>query len=908
MSSNLTGTEGPQPSDIPEVEIPPVDFVAGGKNLGVGLSQSGWDDKLLQKITDHVRQWLAAGLGFFLKYIFQVLGFALRVLTDGTNNAEESLAELSTIMINHLLGVKVATDAVKMRRNGEPTHPDIETLGTLVMQRFMAAFDDGGSIEPGDAAAKKFVNRAIAMSVDGWALDAIIDWFPHEILDFDKLASLDDKLRQAMGLGRMTRAVLHPAINILAVTPYTWKLNKQYRPKLLSDSQAVEQFLRGNWTDAELREELAREGWSDKRIDALIQEHTKLLSLEELAFLERYSGWPRANAIGMLRAAGWSEALADLRLNIVKSKELQAIKHECALAAAAAFVRRDIEVDQFMQILSENIADDDLRHQMQVSAATRRELNVTYLSEGQAEQAIILGFWNIQQYTDHLKRKGFSDDDILTMQLLVQEKLAHASDVQSKKDAAAKAHAAAAAAKAAAAKARQAQLDAQRAHKDLSIGQVHRAVVRGELTISQYHDFLVRDGQAQEDIAVLLGLVQAEQAQYAAAAAKRAKADTKLAVTSLTSAQLEKAVETGAMTIDDYQQILAAQGVASGDIAILLDAVRTNVQARADAEARRLAIAAKLEHKGISLSQFEAAVRHGLRSMADFKQFLADNHYGIPDQASIVGLLQARIDADTAAAALKTKVAAALGAKHIPVAALEQAVRRGLRPIADYRAALTSSGVIPGDVDTLVALLQGQMDDATAAAARKAANTARLAAKGISLANLERAARLGIIPVARYQAALAAENLPAEDQDVMVALLSADIARTQAAQQKAADAEAKLRNRPVPLADLKHGVLLGIRPIGDYQLELQTAGYDADAQDALVKLLQDEIDQKKAADARKAELDAKRSEKEVSRAQFEAAVKAGIKTIDDYAAFLQELGYGDEDQALLLSLLSGKLS
>jgi hypothetical protein len=56
-----------------------------------------------------------------------------------------------------------------------------------------------------------------------------------------------------------------------------WHVNKLYRPELLSTALAVRQFTRGKWTREQLDEELARQGWSADRVDALIHDGTQRL-------------------------------------------------------------------------------------------------------------------------------------------------------------------------------------------------------------------------------------------------------------------------------------------------------------------------------------------------------------------------------------------------------------------------------------------------------------------------------------------------------------------------------------------------------------------------------------------------------------------------------------------------------
>jgi hypothetical protein len=901
------GLEGQQPTDLPEVDVQPADFVASGKAIGEGLQQSGfWDAPIANLINGSV-QIASKLLGWALTYIFDVLAYFLRIILLGTNKAEDALAEVCSLTLDHLLGIEITAEAVKVRRDGKQTHPAVSQLGEQVMGQFLAAFSDGSQLQPDDAAAKKFVNRAVAMSVDGWTMDAVVDWIPHELLDFDKLASLDDKLRAAIGLGRMTRAVLHPALQILAVTPYEWKLNKQYRPKLLAASEAVQSFYRGQLTQVQMSEELARQGFSDDRIQALLNLHYPAPPVADIVLFVEQGTWTMDQALPWFQKHGINADEANRLVQASKLRQQTASYREIVNFMVSKYVNHDIDTQPFLDTMAKYIPDPDIRHAAVESASVRRENNPTLLSHGDAEQAFILGFWTVPQYTEWLQRKGFTDADVTTMQLLAQEKLREVSDAKKKRDDAAKARTAAAAARQAAALARQQKLQEQRAHKDLTLAAMHRAFVTGQVTLTVFHDFLVRDGQAPEDIQVLIELAQAERAAYQTAAAKRARAAAALQVTGLTHAQLEKAVEEGAITMDDYASALQQEGYSDSDIATLVKLAQTNIEARADAATRRNAIAAKSAVKHLSLSQMEMLVRHGRRTMAQFTAYLAAEGYTPEDQALLSGLLSDQLATDKAAAGKRAEVEAKLTHKNISLAALEMAVRRGIRHMQDYQAALLAAGINATDVQTLVQLLQVKINDDQAAAARKAAIQARSTNGGVALTTLERAARLGIVPSATYQAALAAAGASALDQEILLALLQHDIERTQLAEQHQAEAAAKLKNRVPSLADLKRGVELGIRTMADYQLALQTAGFNADAQELMASLLQDQIDMKKAAAERKAQLDLQPSEREVSRADFEKAVKQGIKTIDDYSELLQQRGYGAEDQAILVDLLSKQL-
>lgn len=907
MSSFAPGAGGSEPPPISVDDVQPPNFRAIGQDIGDGVASSNYTKKRLDGLEGIIVSWVAAVLAYVLGKFINIIGYFGEILVKSREELDPSIAKLASEGIADLFGQGLPAAQWEALHDKGTRKQIAQLVGDQILRGLAVdlANAPAGTIEPSDAPAKAYLTRMAELSIEGWfesVVTGIVSEHP-----FEKLGELKEQVSSTFGFSRLTRRVLSPAVDVLVADPFKWQIQKQYRPKLLSEGSAVEMFLRGNLSREELDEELGRQGYSDRRINALIAESQRALSTGEVLTMF-YSGyWTYGQATSYLGQRGYSEDVATLLIQQEKQRLMQDARQKALDDATRSYIDRFIELPEYSKFVDAAIVDADIRHEILTQAAARRELNKSRVSEAKAEEAVVLGFWNIDQYTDHLRRKGFNDDDVLTMQLLVQEKIREASDKTAKQEKAAKAAAAAKAAKQAAAEQRLAQLDAARSHKDLSLSTVHRAYVQGKMTLAQYHDFLTQQNQAAADIETLLDLAQAERADYQAAQAKKARVDQKLAVTSLSTSQLEHSVEIGAMTIEDFQSILVKEGITEGDVALLVKSVQTNVQAKADAKARHDAVAAQLATKGLSLAQEEQAVRQGLRSLGDFKKYLAFQKYGAADQVTLAGLLQDRIDADKAAEAKKEAAAAKLQSKSISLPALELAVRKGLRPITDYQKALADSGVVPADVQTLVALIQSKLDDDKAIAARKAEILAKQHDRGLALTTVERAARLGVVSVDVYRQDLVKAGLQQGEQDVMLELLQAEQARIAQAKTKQQQAAEKLKNKPVPLAEFKKGVLLGVRTVAQYRIALQDAGFDADAVDLLVSLMQDQAEQYKAGQARKAQLDAQRGVREISRQEFERAVQAGLKTLADYKAFLVEQKYDEEDQGILFDLLTAKV-
>src|SRR5262249_270497 len=155
---------------------------------------------------------------------------------------------------------------------------------------------------------------------------------------------LKDTMAQMFGLGRLTRRILGPAIDALVRDPLLWYVNKAYRPTLLGASAALQQLTRAKWSDAQVREELARQGYSDDRIAALLNEQRKFLATGDAYTLFR---------AGLLTTDAFSQNLRDQGFDAVTAAQVfTAHEHGTTIGiddntvapAVRAFVDRRIDL------------------------------------------------------------------------------------------------------------------------------------------------------------------------------------------------------------------------------------------------------------------------------------------------------------------------------------------------------------------------------------------------------------------------------------------------------------------------------------------------------------------------------------------------------------------------------------
>lgn len=891
MSDYAPGTEPIMTPPPVEIEVPPANFKQVGKQVGQGVKEAGIGDDFLLKAQVVVAEQAAKLLNWFLLHFMKIISYLAGVLLKAREGLEPGLSKLASLALSDLFGTPVNEGAFQRMGDAASRAQMAELVGTQLLNGLTGniAGATPGQIVPTDGPAKNYVTKMADLAVQGWfekIVMGIVSEHP-----FENIGELQDVVTKVFGIERISRSVVRPLVDAVVVTPFEWKVNKDYRPKLLTAAQIIEQFYRGRWTREEVSEELARQGFSDRRIDAMVNGQYPSQAVTDILLFVEAGQWTEDVAVAAMLAQGVPETEARNKLLAVNLRKAVAAREDYMRASTAAYIDRKLDYVTFSRDIDMVGMVSPERDWYVKAASLKRELNYPLMSEGDAEQAVKRGFWTFTQYTDYLHLKAFSDDDITTKMLLLQDAIQLDEAAKEKREALEKQRADEKAARDAEAKQRRAELDEQRSHKDLSIATVERAYVRGRLTLDQYREFLEKDKQASDDIQTLLNLAAADRADYEEAGQKREMANRKLSATSLTMQQLEKAVELGDLTIDDWRGVLTQQGIEGRDLDILQHELQVNLQERVDAAKRRAEIEAKLAVKTISLDQVERAVRRGLKSMTEYTTFLAGQGYGVEDQGVLVGLLQATIDDEEAARQKRADIEAALKIKKISLADMERAVRRGVRPIADYRALLVASGLALNDVDTLVALLEDTIAQDELAREKQAEIEAKVGVRRVALNDVARAVRLGLVPIALYQEALNREKMPADDQQIMLSLLGVDIDDTAAAKAARAAAEEKTKNRPVPLSEVAKAVRQGLRSIGEYQGALLREGYATDAVDLMVSVLQEELDQLAAAKAKREELDAKKTEPELTRAELERAVKAGVRQIPDYRQYLVDQGY-----------------
>lgn len=907
MALGIAPTPLPPP-DVPQIQIPAPKFTDIGKEAAAGVADSSLIGKLWKLLVDFIPSIVSAIIGTLLRWSITISVYIARLIIRGEERAEPAFGQLAATAVEDLFGVSVDPRAVGGRGNRGARTAAAASIGSGILRGLFSGGEvtGGGALQPSKAGAEQFLTTVTQLALEGWLEGWLVEAL--SVGQLEKFADLDDIMAQVLGLGRLSRRVMGPAAEVLVTTPFEWLMYKAYRPKLLSTGEAVRQVIRGRKDRAWLTEELGRQGYSEERIEALLSAQQKFLDVADLDYLVSHRRWTREQAIQHLRDQGYTAEIASTLLALEEDRRLDGFRRQFAEEASARYVARDIGRDQFQRILQTSGLPERDQRMMDLVAGLRRELRFKQLTAGEVEQAVKRGILTLDEYRAYLLEAPYTLRDAQVLELLLLTEIRTEAEASEARKQLAKIQAEAR-------RQREAELARRREEaarlaefRGLSLSNIEKLVRAGIRTLEDYRAFLAALDFAPAVIEDLTELLAGELERAEEERALREELRLQAEARQVGLAAIERGVLTGVLTIDDYQQALIDRGVTQENRELLVRLLQADIVRAEEEAARRGQVEADLRLRGISLADMERAVRAGIRTLDSYKAFLGSQGFDADAQDILARLLEREIAADEAARKAREEAARRLVVRGISLDDLERAVRAGIRTIADYRAELTRQGFTLEAQDTLTRLLELQIaQDQAILKAREDARR-RLAERDLSLDDLERAVKLGIVSIDIYRAALAREGFDAEESGVLVALLLAGVAEIAAARKRREEAEAALKARRVSLADMESAVRAGVRSIAEYGALLQVEGFTPEAQQTLIALLQVTLDQDRAAALKRLKAEAAFALKRIALGDLEKAVILGIVSKGAYQNALSREGFPLEDQVVLLALLDAEIA
>jgi hypothetical protein len=897
----------PAPGDLPDIQAPAANFTTVGQQMEQGKQAAGPDQGFLAALGTMLQNVLAWLIGMIVNAAMWIAAKLAGILAKGEEGNQAEFGELAAASISNLFGVSVSPVAMGARGQVASRQQVYAQVGSAIINAMIGAGGASGSgpLTPSAAAANNYIGAVTHLAIEGWIEEWLVDATSLHVLG--RFGELKDTLNHILGIGRLSHEALKPLMQVILQTPLTWALMKSYRPSMVGAAQAWQQYVRGKWSLDQVNEELARAGYDADRTEALLNAQRVGYSVLELDYMIARNFCTQDEAVTNLQNQGYETAVAQMSLAVQGDRRMDGYRHTMADELVTAYADHKIEDADMSSLLGTIFLEDRERTMIMNLAQIRREVNITKLTLPEIALHIKHGIQTVDDFRTRALEMGYSDEDETNLELELLYEVKSAADAATQKALVAKQKADAAVAKTAAAEAKRQAAALMLSFGKISLAREELLVTKGIRTLDSYSQWLRDHKFPAQDVADLTTLLGDKIGASSKDAATKTTLVKAAAAKKLSIPDLERAVKMGLMSVDEYRSQLAAAGFSDDDRNLLASMLQKELDSAATAAQLHTETAAELEAKQVSLADLELAVRDGLHDLTWYSEQLSSRGIDDDNVALMTDELQTKLQSDGAAVTLHTTAAKTLAKKKVSLADLDKAARNGLITLADYSAALAADAYAPSDVDMLVGLLQLQMDIDQKAAATHAAAAAKLATKSISLADIERAVKLGVTSIATYKAALTREGFSDDDQGILVQSLLAQIAATAARQKLAAAAQKKAVVKKISLTDLAKAVRLGQRSMADYQQTLADLGYGAADQASLVALLQAQMEQDQIAQAKTAAAAAKLADKGLSLSQWEQSVVAGVRTIAEFQTWLLSSGEVQEDVDAICALLALKM-
>lgn len=830
-----------------------------------------------------------------------------RGIAEGENLAAPAMARLNALAINDLLGTNISESTMAGPGAGRKVAGDI-AIGDAILRSFATA---GGAIQPDDAPAKKYLSLMVGYSMEGWLegwmFQAVTQLFSLGQVNLDKFAELDDILANALGLGRMSSRIIRPYVRTLVETPLQWKVNKTYTPTLLSAAEAARQFFRGRWTREQVNEELGRQGYSTDRIEALLNGQRKTVSASDILYLQRDGGMPRATAELMLKEMGYDAETIVLLFAAEDARRYRAMLEQTANVAGAAYIDGHMTSAELQAYLSEIYPQPEERALFMSLLEAKRIAGRKRLSKADVEDAVKRNILSMIDYRRWAEAEGYDADSIMTLELLLAAEIGDAAEQARRRAEIERQREEAEKKRKEEAEKRRLELEARRAASIPPLADLKKAVIRGVVPIDRYSAQLRALEYPAADISFLVQLLQEDR-----------------------DAQLEKEEQAAALALLGPQRDLSIGDLTRAVVAELLSPAELMARARdagydadeaallgalaaqqrddaREAKRRREEAAAAAAKRGLSLAQAERAVLHGIWTLGDYGGWLKSAGFDDFTISILTALLRTTMETQTRAVARAAAIADDVKTRNISLAQIEQAVIRGLRPIDEYRRVLQEGRYSDVDQQLLIDLLTSKILDAGAADAARATIAAASKNRRVSLAQIERAVQLGTVSLDAYRAWLADVGYTGIDAEILIDATVSDLRRVRADEELHTALLDKVGARAGDVVELERQVIAGDESPAAYVAllrALRVADADVDRLVARLQLLAaDDADARALAEI----ADNTLTTRGLSMAQWAEAVRAQLRTLDDYAAFLTTQGFDAADVQILTTLLAGDL-
>lgn len=391
----------------------------------LGQNDAGWFSNIWANFWAAFFIGLARLMNEIASALDEVLGFVGKFFLLGQGEKNSAFYDLAGTILEDLTGVPVDKAALKSSTFGSGRIAGMQTFGAdlynLLAQEF--APKNGNLETPDVAPAQIFLGFLMNFAIRQGNIEVLTSLLPEDIRVGDGFRAYGELMAKNLGLGRLARMALKPLVTTLVADPLQNSLNAQYRPKRLPKEQAIKAFWRGAISEAQMRKELAEEGYTDARQDWMITDARPILNDREVVHLYLRNVIDQATMNTELGHRGWSAA--DI-LSVLAIERPQMTSQEILDLYIFGQLDRDTAKSELLQIGYDVGVAENLIILAEIKAQIvprKRPLHGRTRTAMQLHKEFLDGVIDLPEWNTQLTQLGYSLDDIaaMTQDLLIDQ-------------------------------------------------------------------------------------------------------------------------------------------------------------------------------------------------------------------------------------------------------------------------------------------------------------------------------------------------------------------------------------------------------------------------------------------------------------------------------------------------------
>lgn len=342
----------------------------------------------------------------------------LRTIGEARKDSAGPINEVIVEAMGELLGVTLTADDVPTGGDLQSNAARARAIGGKLHEVLIAEFTPDGEVTPesGEKAARAFTGFNINFGVTTAFIAIVAEMF--SLGQLKEFRELGVTVAENLGLGRLHRQAMKPLMDNTVSKPYDRLLRKRYRQDKLTESQYVKALHRGKLDEQEVRDALAEKGYKDSYIDEIIQQLTAHLTDNELERLVRHGVIEYQLAIDQMRAEGWPEETAQRKLKAIELGKVDSLVDSLLSFYRGSVGNGFMDVDDFRKVLDElPISEAQKVWEIRLAGAPL-EFPSKNITLAQLQTAHARGIVDLSYFDAWAKREGYSDEDILNLELL----------------------------------------------------------------------------------------------------------------------------------------------------------------------------------------------------------------------------------------------------------------------------------------------------------------------------------------------------------------------------------------------------------------------------------------------------------------------------------------------------------